>query len=553
MFVDYLELGRLPGQEHLDLSIRYLTQKYSQAPPDVVLTLGRAAIPFLLKNKQVVGPNVPIIVANAPLTEVPDKDQLPNSIYVGSQYNFLETLKLAQRLQPNARNLVVVGGAGQYAKQWLDDARRQLEPYADMYSTRYISEIGYQQLLNEIAQLPKDTIVILSVFILDGDGNSRPTLEVATDLAGVTTAPIYSPLPSSIGTGIVGGYSDDWRTQGKTAAAITLQLLAGKQISELPRLNFGEHKNRIDARELKHWQLSESAVPADAEIRFREFTLWEQYRWAILATLTLLLLEAGVIAWLVIERRRRLAAEWELRQRLLQVIHLNRTAAAGALSASVAHELNQPLGAIRSYAEAAALYLKADPPNLEKIGPIIEQIIRDDQRAADIIRHIRELVKGRSSSEVEEFDLNEVVRDVVEIVRPESTKSGLKLDLVLAGGPLTVRGDRIQVQQAIINLALNAIDAMRETPAAVAGLSISTARSNDGAAELSVVDSGRGIPADKLNTVFETFYTTKRHGTGLGLTVARTIVESYGGRIWAENHSGGGAEFRFNLPLSSKS
>jgi signal transduction histidine kinase len=550
IFVDYLELARLPGPAHLDSAVRYLTEKYSQAPPDIVLTLGRAAIPFLLSNQHVIGPDVPIIVANVP-AEVPGADQLRNSVYVFSQYNFLSTFKLAQRLQPTARNLVIIGGAGKLDGEWLADARRELEPYVGAYSTRYISNVSYQQLLKEAAQFQKDTIVILSIFLTDGDGSQRGTLEVAEDLAKVSTAPIYSPAPSSIGTGIVGGYSDNWGAQGETAADIALQLMSGKDLAAIPRLNAALHKNRVDARELKRWQLSESALPSGTEISFRELSLWEQYRSIMVGTIALVLLQAGVITWLFVEHRRRLIAEHALRRRLLEVIHLNRTATAGALSASVAHELNQPLGAIRSYAEAATLYLKSDPPNLQQVGKILDQIVQDDERAANIIRHIRELVKGKSSSEIQEFDLNEVVEDVVQIVRPEATKAGVEFNAIRSDGPLRVRGDRIQIQQAIINLALNAIDAMRDGSPRPAKLAIETARANGNAAELSVADSGKGIPADMLSKIFETFYTTKRHGTGLGLTITRTIVESYGGSIWAENRSGGGAVFRFNLPLSN--
>lgn len=549
IFVDYLELSRLPGQRHLDTTVRYLSEKYSQDPPDILLTLGRAAIPFLQSNPHIIGPNVPLIVASVPAAAVPAADQLQNAVYVVSQYDFPNTLKLAQRLQPTAEHLVVIGGASAYDRQWLDDARRQLEPYAGAYSTRYMSDLGYQDLLKEAAQFPKDTIVILSVFLTDSDGHSHTTAEVAADLIKVSTAPVYSPVPGLIGTGVVGGYVDDWTAEGEMAADLALQILSGKPLINLPRLNSAWPANKIDARQVRRWRLSLAALPAGSEISFREFGFWEQYRYAIVGTIVLILLQAGVIAWLILERLRRLRAEHELRQRLLEVIHLNRTATAGALSASVAHELNQPLGAIRSYAEAAALYLKSDPPNLEKLEKILEQIIHDDQRAADIILHIREFVKRRSSSEIQEFDLNDVVNDVIEIVTPEATKAGVDVRAVQSNGSLHVRGDRVQIQQAIINLALNGIDAMRDSSRGRADMSMETARSKD-TAEVSVADSGAGIPADMLTKVFETFYTTKRHGTGLGLSIARTIIETYGGTIWAENRSGGGAVFRFTLPLS---
>jgi signal transduction histidine kinase len=234
----------------------------------------------------------------------------------------------------------------------------------------------------------------------------------------------------------------------------------------------------------------------------------------------------------------------------MEVIHLNRTAVAGALSASVAHELNQPLGAIQSHAEAALLYLHADPPNIARVQDILGDILRDDQRAARIITHLRGLLKKRTQSEMQEFDFNDIVDDTLQIIRPEAVKKGIELSVMNASSPLPVRGDRIQVQQVLMNLAMNGIDAMRDCSPGDGKMSISTALVGSSAIRVSVADSGTGIPPDKLNKVFDAFYTTKGHGTGLGLSIARTIVETYGGKIWAENRPGGGATFFFTMPLS---
>jgi signal transduction histidine kinase len=278
--------------------------------------------------------------------------------------------------------------------------------------------------------------------------------------------------------------------------------------------------------------------------------VWERYRWQIIAIIATVILQAAVIAGLFFERRRRLLAEKELRERLMEVIHLNRTAVAGALSASVAHELNQPLGAIQSYAEAALLYLQADPPNIARAQDILCNILRDDERAAKIITHLRGLLKKRNQSELQEFDFTGVVDDTLQIVRPEALKKGIELTAANTGFPLPVRGDRIQVQQVLMNLAINGIDAMHDCRPGEAKMLISTALVGGSAVRVSVADSGTGVPPDALNRIFDAFYTTKGQGTGLGLSIARTIVETYGGRIWAENRPGGGATFFFTMPLS---
>jgi signal transduction histidine kinase len=196
------------------------------------------------------------------------------------------------------------------------------------------------------------------------------------------------------------------------------------------------------------------------------------------------------------------------------------------------------------------LYLKADPPNVTRAEQILGNILQDDQRAAGIITHLRGLLKKRDEIKLQEFDINDVVRDAVQIVGPEALKNGVDLNAYHANGALPVRGDRIQLQQVILNLAMNGIDAMRDCQPGANKMAIKTALITDSAIEVSVADSGTGIPPDRLNKIFDAFYTTKAQGTGLGLSIARTIIETYGGKIWAENCPGGGAMFCFTLPLS---
>ena len=158
-------------------------------------------------------------------------------------------------------------------------------------------------------------------------------------------------------------------------------------------------------------------------------------------------------------------------------------------------------------------------------------------------------MKKRDESEWQEFDLNEAVREALQILRPEALKRGVALDAHEAKSPLPVRADPIHLQQVILNLAVNGMDAMQDCAPGDGKISIQTGLTGESAIEVRVADSGTGIPTDKLSRIFDTFYTTKRDGTGLGLSVARTIVETYGGKIWAENRPGGGAVFRFTLPL----
>jgi len=229
---------------------------------------------------------------------------------------------------------------------------------------------------------------------------------------------------------------------------------------------------------------------------------------------------------------------------------LNRAAAAGALSASIAHELNQPLGAILSNAETAELLLRANPLDVGQLKEILADIRQADQRAADIITHLRQLLKKRSEIDLQEFNVNDAIADAIHVLEPEAMQRQVALSVDPAPRPLPVRADPVHLQQVILNLAMNGMDAMASSPPAERKLALQTALNERAEVEVSICDSGPGLPRDKLKEVFETFYTTKQQGTGLGLSIVRTIIETYGGKIWADNAAAGGAVFRFTLPLA---
>ena len=159
-------------------------------------------------------------------------------------------------------------------------------------------------------------------------------------------------------------------------------------------------------------------------------------------------------------------------------------------------------------------------------------------------------MRRKNDAELQEFDLNEVVRGAARLLGPEATARGVELGVSQAQATLPVRADEVHLQQVVLNLAMNGMDAMLGCGPGSRNISLETALVGDAEAEVSVSDSGTGIPSGKLKEIFETFYTTKPQGTGLGLSIARTIIETYGGRIWAENRTGGGAAFRFTLPLT---
>lgn len=236
-----------------------------------------------------------------------------------------------------------------------------------------------------------------------------------------------------------------------------------------------------------------------------------------------------------------------MRQRMAELAHLNRFSTAGELTASISHEINQPLGSILTNAEAARAILKSPHPDLKELNEIVDDILQDDRRASEVIRRMRSLLK-KAPFEPRKIDFNDLVREAIHFLSALAVARKVKLSRSILPNALPIVGDRIQLQQAILNLVINAIDAMSETVGENRIVSLRTSRFEN-FAELSISDRGLGIPADKLKEVFQPFFTTKAEGMGMGLPIARTIVEAHNGEILAANELGAGAVFRIRLPI----
>ena len=235
-------------------------------------------------------------------------------------------------------------------------------------------------------------------------------------------------------------------------------------------------------------------------------------------------------------------------QRLRQdLTHIGRVSALGELTASLAHELSQPLTAILYNAQAAERLLAADVVNLEKLREILSDIVADDKRAGDVISRLRTLLK-KGNPDFVSLDLNEIVGEVAWLMRSDAMARNLPLSLELAADLPKVRGDRVQLQQVVLNLVLNGLEAMREPHAGQRSLVIRTTRDGAAAVRVEVQDAGPGIDDKDVDRMFEPLYTTKADGLGMGLAIVRTIVDAHGGGLGAVNNPEGGATVHFTLP-----
>ena len=796
-YTEYLDLSRFGSEAYEQRLATVLSEKYAGRHPDLIVSVGPRALYFIARWGAIAFPGVPVVyssVLDHQLARLPSGFQATG---VPARYDMRLTLEMALHLRPGTTRAVVVAGASDADRDYLENLRMDVAGLDHRLSLEYWVGLPMRELLQRVAALPDNTVVFCGTVFRDGTGKLFIPREAVELVAGHSAVPVFSTAQSFLGHGIVGGHLDSFEKAGVRAAEYGLRVLHGERTRDVPRSVDDLSTWMFDARELKRWGIRESALPAGSVVRFRQPSLWREHPWLVLGTLLFFLAETGLVVGLVVERRRRRSAEerhsllsaivessndavigiapdrritswnkgaqaifgyaveevmgrnvdilvpldrlgeahsafdevmaggaitpfetvrlrkdgtladlsindspihdqkgrirgisstqreitdrkraeqevraseekfrqffkevpdycyivspqgeildinsaalaalgyereeivgkplatiyapesqagmkelfaqWQrtglivdeemviitktgerravilnvgaerdhngniLRstsvqtditahkhaeletQRLHQELsHVARVTMMGELTSSLAHELNQPLTAILSNAQAAQRLLGDGEPDLEEFREILADIVADDQRAGGIIRRLRTLLR-KGGLEFRDLDVNELVREVASLVRSDTIIKNVSVTLDLASDLPPVRGDRGQLQQVILNLLLNGIDALMSRPGADRKLLIHTEAGTDDTVKVAVHDSGPGIPPDKLERIFEPFFTTKTDGMGMGLAIARSILHSHGGRLWAENAPGGGATFTLALPAT---
>jgi len=264
----------------------------------------------------------------------------------------------------------------------------------------------------------------------------------------------------------------------------------------------------------------------------------------VVAGTTFVILAVALIASLSEQQR----AEAALRQAREDLAHVNRVSILGALTASLAHEVNQPIAAAVTNAQACLNWLAGDTPNLEAARASAMSIVEDGTRAAGIISRTR-LLFTKGSPRRELVDVNDVIREMIVLLRGEITRHGISVRTELASYLPQLMGDRVQLQQVLMNLIMNSVDAMKDVDE-TRELAITSRQAEDGRVMVSVSDTGVGLPSQQADQIFYAFFTTKPHGLGMGLSISRSIVESHNGRLWASDNSPRGACFHVVLPTA---
>jgi PAS domain S-box-containing protein len=670
VFSEYLDLARFPAARYGDDIVRYLRAKYGTRKPDVLIAVTNTALQFVLDHRDELFSGVPIVFTAVDHREVEGREMPPNVAGLWTAWDYQRTLELALQLQPKTREVICVAGTGVEDQAYNNEARKVLERFATHVRVRWLDKLPLPAVMDEAARLPLDSVVLYIPMLRDGAGQSVSPFEVVRQLAEASRVPVYGLSRPQLEQGIIGGALVDFSEIGSKTAALALRVLAGERLPVLSAPDPTIYALLINWRALKKWHVSESRIPEEAKVLYREPSLWQKHPRLILATAAILVLQSLLIVGLIVQRSRwkraeeslrdaaeaanvgiwvwdvvrdkiwitdkgralfgigsdarldyasltarvhpkdraardaaikhalqnegeyaleyrvvlsdgqvrwiagrgrvefgggkplrmrgvsfditeRRQAELEAARQRNELAHRSRVTLLGELSGSLAHELNQPLGAIVTNANAALRSLGRDRMTREKFREVLEDIVADGRRAGDVIRGIKGMLRKEDGTR-QLVSLNDVIAQTLRLTQSDALAHECAVLTEFHPALPKVEADVVQLQQVFLNLIMNAFEASKDVLKLQRRVIIRTERDGDDAVRACVRDFGAGLPAEASERIFEQFFSTKREGMGMGLFISRSIVAAHGGTLWAENAKGGGAQFWLRLPASKE-
>ena len=529
--------------------VDFLRSTYAgRPPPDLMITIAGPAAVFARKYRAQLFPDTPLLfasvdrrfLAGAPLGENEAAVPVDNN-YPGLVDDILQVL-------PETRQVFMVLGSGMLNKFWRPQLENEFRRFRDRVTFHWSGDLSFSEILRRCADLPRNSAIIYLSFGTDASGTAFADERVLAEIHARSNAPLFALQSPLFGYGIVGGHLISINDLASNTANSAIRILNGAPASSVsvpPQL---PGQPIFDARELQRWHIDESRLPAGSEVRHRRPSLWSEYRTMVLVGAGAIAIQALLIVGLLFERRARLRAESESRKNLSLAADTGRRVTMSALTGSIAHELSQPLSAMIYNAEALQLMINAGRATPANIDEILADIRADGILAGEIIERHRAMLRSRRI-EKKQVDLQEVVRDTLALVAYDIRERHVEVSVNLPANSCRLHGDPVLLEQVLVNLVINAMDAMAATPQARRHITISSELSGTDVV-VAVHDSGPGLPADLLGKLFTPFVTTKSNGVGIGLAIARTIVEAHGGTIGARNSPVGGAIFTLTLPAT---
>jgi len=535
---------RFPGAVEADV-VSLLQRKYHHTPVDLVVASGMESLEFAARHRDTIWPGAPIVF-NGVLEGVPWR-RPPRTTGVTVALDIEGTVALGRSLAPNLRRLHVVSGSAEIERTLLTLAMQKLARLDPPLEVHYLVGLTRGQVSERVAMLEPGDMVLYLTMLRDPDGQASDlTAPAMLQIAASASVPVLSVIHTQYGRGVLGGSSPRYEAHARAAGELARKVLQGADPDTLEVRSLPPPTCEIDWHGLTRWQLPVANVPQGCTVLNRPADPLQAYSGVVAAAVAVMVAQALLLAALLLNSRRRRRAETELRAHTAALAHESRMSMIGALTADLAHQINQPMGAILSNTEAAQLMLEQGTLTPDKLREILVDIRDDDIRASEVIRTLRALV-ARTQWRPTALEANTEVAEALRLVALEAARQKVTIRPSYGADMPAVLGDPVQLQQVVINLVVNSIEALGQFTGLRREVHVETSAQGHGVA-IAVADAGPGVSAEEAKRLFEPGFSAKRATMGFGLAIVRSIVETHRGRVWFEPNVPQGAVFRVWLP-----
>src|SRR5215510_11174303 len=445
-----------PEQAFVD----YLHTLFAKHPLDLIVSIGTPAAAFVQRHRQQLFAATPMVFTSIEQRRVQWSRLTAHDTVVPVRIDYPAVIQNILHVLPDTKNITVVVGTSSQEKFLEATIAKEVEPFANRIAFSWTDNLSFADFLKQAAALPPRSAIFWELMAVDAAGVVHEGGMPLTKLHAVANAPIFAYDDSFFGREIVGGPLLVVADTGRQAAAVAVRILSGEKPSDIrtPPIEFS--KPMFDWREMQRWGIGEASLPPGSTIHFREPTAWEHYRTQILTVFAMLLLQGALITWLLYEHWRRHAAEARSMQQMHELARMNRITTAGQLSASLAHEIRQPLAAIASSGSAGLNWLNNKVPDLEEVRIALQTVVKQSHRADDVIKSVSAMFTHGPAVRTK-VDLSELVQQVLALTSRSIAANRIVYHVKLADDPPPlVMADPVQLQQVVLNLVMNAIEAM---------------------------------------------------------------------------------------------
>jgi signal transduction histidine kinase len=555
LHIEYLDTERYPKGRYPKEKFDLYNQKYENIHIDLLICVGVDIISTIknIGNNHLV--NLPAITIDLDLSYygLPFEMSLnKQTAVIGLKLDAGKTISEALKIFPGTSSIYFVCGVSIIDSLYLQISKEEVKKISSHIRIVYLTDRSMDEVLNFTHSLPENSLIIIPGFNTDSKQVSYYNPESVRLISSTANAPVFTYSDMGFGDGSFGGPILSFKKIGPLAGATAVKILNGTDPESIIISENDYYDYLLDWRQLVKWNLTGlENKKSGSTVLFKEITFFGKYKWILTAGIFFLVLQSFLIASLIRMNRQQKKMTRQIIEtdrHYMDIIREDRILRMGMLTVSLSHELNQPLTAILSTAQAGKRFLESNNSNPELFKEILDNIVEADSRAASILKSIRGLMQ-LEKREKEKVNLNNLIVEISDLYRSKAIELNSKLNLQLTDSPVYVIADDIQIQQVILNLISNASLSMDKTKNSLNIITI-TETLDDDYVTVSIRDYGSGIDDVVKDKLFEPFVTSRKEGTGVGLAISRFIIEDHQGKIWAENKPDGGSEFSFKLKVN---